>query len=169
MAKEPTAAPGQALDKKLSLKGLGWDKATILKLVLSDQVAEHHLARFMGIAYAPHPYKIKEGERAGETAFGLKGQFEGVNSETGETIQSAVAYLPEYATDMVLGALAAFDDVQSVKIAFDIYAKYDDKAATSYTFSVRDLLNQGSAGVDEVKAEIAALPMPPKKLALPSA
>lgn len=164
---QTTSAPGQALTKKLSLKGLGFDKATILKAVLSDQNAEHFLARFVGVCTAPKPYRVKEGDRAGEIAFGLMGQFEGTNSD-GETITSAVCYLPEYATEMVLGALGSGEDIQSVKIAFDIYAVYDEKAATSYTFSVRDLLNAGAQGVDEVKAAITALPMPPKTLALPS-
>lgn len=167
MAKAPTQAPGQSLSKKLSIKGLGYDKATILKLVLSDQNAEHFLARFVGVATQPKPYKIKEGERAGEIGFGLMGQFEGTSAD-GEVLTSAVCYLPEYATEMVLGALGAGEDVVSVKIAFDVYAIYDEKAATSYTFTVRDLLNQGAAGVDEVKAAITALPMPPKMLALPS-
>jgi hypothetical protein len=169
MAKAPATAPGQSLDKKLSVKGLGWDKATILKTVLEDQASEHFLARIVGTATQPRPYKIKEGERAGEIAFGLMGQFEGTNGSTGETITSAVCYLPEYATEMVLGALGAGEDVSAVRIAFDIYAKYDEKAVTSYVFSVRDLLNQGAAGVDEVKDMIKALPMPPKTLALPSA
>ncbi len=169
MTKAATTAVGQSLARKLSLNGLGWDKPTILKLVLDDPKSEHHLARVVGVATAPKPYKIKEGDRAGETAYGLMGQFEGTNSHTGETINSAVCFLPEYAADMVLGALASSDDVMSVKIAFDIYAIYSEKSATSYEFGVRDLLTQGSASVDEVKAEIQALPMPPKTLALPSA
>ncbi len=169
MTKTATGPIGQSLAKKLSVAGLGWDKPALQKLTLGDQTSEHHIARFVGVATAPKPYKVKEGDRAGETAFGLLGQFEGTNSHTGETINSAVCYLPEYATEMVIGALTSSDDVQSVKIAFDIYAVYSAKSATSYEFGVRDLLTQGSAGVDEVKAEIQALPMPPKTLALPSA
>lgn len=166
--KENTQPVGQALEKKLSIKGLGFDKKTILQRVLTNEQAEHALARIVGVAIQPRPYRIKEGERAGEIAFGLMGQFEGTNLDTGETMTSAVCYLPEYATEMVLGALT-LEDVDSVRIAFDIYAKYDENAATSYVFSVRDLLNQGSQCVDEVKEMIKALPLPPKTLALPSA
>ena len=165
MAKSTVTAPGQSLAKKLSLKGLGWDKASILRTVLSDETSEHFLARFVGVASQPKPYKIKEGDRAGEIAFGLMGQFEGTNAD-GEVLTSAVCYLPEYATEMVLGALSSGEDVINVKIAFDIYAVYDQDAATSYVFSVRDLLNAGAQGVDEVKATIQALPMPPKTLAI---
>jgi hypothetical protein len=159
---------GQSIAKKLSIKGLGWDKAALLKLVMTETNSEHFICRIVGVATQPRPYKIKEGERQGQVGFGLIGQFEGTNGVTGETLTSAVCYLPEYATEMVLGALGSSDDVVSVNIAFDIYAAYDEKAATSYTFVVRDLLNQAPQGIVAVKNQLGALPMPPASLALPS-
>jgi hypothetical protein len=163
-AKENATAVGQSLAKKLSIATLGLNKPDIQALVLGDRNSEHFLARFVGVATSPKPYKDPE---TGDTKFGLMGQFEGT-SRDGVVMTSAVLYLPQYAMDMVLAALS-LDDVAAVNIGFDVYATYDEGSATSYTFGVRDLLNQGSQGVDEVKASIAALPMPPKKLALPSA
>jgi hypothetical protein len=163
-SKANAPAPGQQLAKKLSIATLGLRKPDIQALVLADRNAEHFLARFVGVATQPKPYKDPE---TGDMKFGLMGQFEGTSRE-GVVLNSAVAYLPTYAMDMVLAALS-LEDVQGVNIAFDIYAIYDEDSATSYTFNVRDLLNQGAHGVDEVKAQIASLPAAPKTLALPSA
>lgn len=166
MSKDTQAPIGRTIAKKLSVSGLGWNKENILTLVMADKSSEHFLARFMGTATQPKPYRIKEGDRNGETGFGLIGQFQGVNGQTGEEITSAVCYLPEYATEMVLGALGSADDIVSVNIAFDIYARFDTKSATSYVFEVRDLLNAPNAGVETVKSMIKELPMPQAKFAL---
>lgn len=153
-------AIGSEVGRKLSVKELGWDKPTILQTVLANQESNHPLARFMGIATGLKPYKIKEGENAGQVGYGLLGQFEGENLITGESKQGSVLYLPGYINDMVVAALSSGEDVASVRIAFDIYAKYDADAATSYVFTGNDLLNTRLAGVDEVKAAIQALPKP---------
>lgn len=157
-------AIGQEVGRKLSVGDMGWDKEALLKAVLADTASDHFLARFVGVATGAKPYKIKEGERAGETAFGIQGQFEGTNSD-GETKSGTVLYLPGYITDAVLSNFAD-DTVAGVRIAYDIYARYDKKSVTSYVFTGRDLINSTSQGVEEVKAQIQALPMPPRTLAL---
>jgi hypothetical protein len=156
---------GKEIGRKLSVKELGWDKAAILKTVLSNQEEKHHLARFVGVVTGLKPYKIKEGDKAGEVAFGLMGQFEGSNAD-GESKEGSTLYLPGYVNDAIVSIFSADSDVTSVKIAFDVYASYDADAATSYVFTVNDLLNQGSQSVDEVKEAIKALPMPQKVPAL---
>lgn len=156
---------GKEIGRKLSVAALGWDKEEILKLVLSNTEEKHHLARFVGSVNGLKPYKIREGERAGEAAYGLLGAFEGTSS-TGEVLDGSVLYLPGYVNDAIVAVFSASDDIASIKIAMDVYASYDKTAATSYVFSVHDLLNVSNQSVDEVKAEIKALPMPKKTPAL---
>lgn len=156
---------GKEIGRKLSVKELGFDKGSILKIVLANDSENHFLARFVGVVTGLKPYKIKEGERAGELAFGLMGQFEGSNAD-GESKDGSVLYLPGYVNDAIVSIFQADESVTSVRIAYDVYAKFDEDAATSYVFTVNDLLNVGSQSVDEVKAEIKALPMPGKTPAL---
>ena len=158
MAKQPQSI-GREIGRKLSVKEMGFDKGSILELVIADKTANHHLARFMGVVTGLKPYKIKEGERAGELAYGLQGQFKGI-SKSGEEKDGSVLYLPGYVNDAIVSIFAADDSVQSVKIAFDVYAHFDAEAATSYVFTCNDLLNTGSESVAEVMDEVKALPMP---------
>lgn len=150
---------GKEIGRKLSVRELGWDKASILEKVIANREAPHFLARFVGVVTGVKPYKIKEGDRAGEVAFGLMGNFEGSNAD-GESKDGSVLYLPGYVNDMIVGIMQSADEIISVRIAFDVYAKYDADAATSYVFTVNDLLNEGSQTVDEVKEAIKALPLP---------
>lgn len=160
MAKNTTSATiGREIGRKLSVKEMGFDKATILKAVLADENAKHFLARFVGVVTGVRPYKIKEGDNAGQIAYGLQGQFEG-SDINGETKDGSVLYLPGYVNDAITSIFAADPEVSAVRIAFDVYAAFDADAATSYVFTVHDLLNTGSQTVDEVKAEIMALPLP---------
>lgn len=168
MAKAPTSVtPGQEMARKLSVATLGWKKGEILKLVIADQENMHHLARFVGIASALKPYRNKqEGDRQGEIMYGMVGQFEGTSS-TGEVQNAPVLFLPGFMNEMV-AAILTTGEVAEVRIACDVYAKFDEASATSYTFSVFDLINKGAESVAEVKAEIAALPMPSRVAALPA-
>lgn len=158
---------GKQIGRKLSVREMGYDKASILALVISNQTEPHFLARFVGVVTGLKPYKIKEGEDAGKVAFGLMGQFEGSNAD-GETKDGSVLYLPSYVNDMIVAAFQADESISNIRIAFDVYAQFDADAATSYVFTVNDLINAGSTSVAEVKAEIAKLPMPSKTPALPA-
>jgi len=150
---------GQELGSKLSVATFGWNKPAIQKVVLANQEERHFLARFVGVATGVKPYKIKEGDRAGEVDYGLQGMFEGYGP-SGEVVNGSVLYLPKYVNDMVVSAFSATDDVASIRIGFDVYATYQEAAATSYVFSVNDLLNEKPAGLEDVKSIVAALPMP---------
>lgn len=171
MAKEPTAsaAPvGRQLPRKLTIKELGWDKGNIQAAVLADREARIFLARFVGVASALKPYRVKaEGDRNGEIAYGLVGEFEGTNHD-GEVKIGAVLYLPGYVNEMIAAVLSSNPDASGVRVAYDVYARFDEAAATSYVFDVFDLINVEMDSVKEVKASIAALPMPPKVAALPA-
>ena len=164
MAKKPETI-GREIGRKLSVAEMGWDKEAILTAVMSDKNANHFLARFVGVVTGLKPYKIKDGERAGETAYGLQGTFEGT-SANGDTSSGSVLYLPGYVNDAIVSLFAANDDIASIRIAFDVYAHFDSTAATSYMFTVNDLLNTGSESVEEVKAEIKSLPMPSSSVPL---
>lgn len=170
MVKENASAGpvGRQLPRKLTIKELGFDKTAIQKLVLGDTNSRHFLARFVGVASALKPYRIRsEGERDGEIAYGLVGEFEGTNAD-GEVKSGAVLYLPGYVNEMIAAVLQSNQDVAGVRVAYDVYAVHNEDAATSYTFEVFDLINTASEGVAEVKATIAALPMPAKVAALPA-
>jgi hypothetical protein len=166
---DANSGPGQEVGRKLSVGEMGWNKPTLQKLVIGDQENSHFLARFIGVATGVKPYKDKETQ---ETKFGIQGQFQGIDAD-GVTKDGTVLYLPGYLNDMVVNALSISDDVISVRIGFDIYAKYDETSATSYVFTGRDLIGGQQSGVEEVKAQIQALPMPggksPLALAAPEA
>jgi hypothetical protein len=158
---------GKTIGRKISVAEMGWNKPAIQKAVLTDQENAIFLARFVGVVTGLKPYRTKaEGDKPSEVAFGLMGQFEGQNAD-GETKDGSVLYLPGYVNDMIVAAFNADDTITSIRVAFDVYASYDETSATSYVFTVNDLLNVGSKSVDEVKAEIKALPLPTNK-ALPA-
>jgi hypothetical protein len=166
MAKAPETI-GQEVGRKLSPKDMGFDKETILKMVLEDTAAKHFIARFGGTVTGLKPYKIKEGDRTGETAYGLQGQFVGITAD--KEMAGTVLYLPGYVNDAIVSIFAADDTISAVKIGYDVYAYYDKDAATSYVFIVHDLLNQSKETVAEIKAELQGLALPSASapLALP--
>lgn len=150
---------GKEIGRKLSIKDMGYDKATILKMVLNNPDEKHFLVRFTGVANGVKPYKIKEGERAGEVAYGLLGAFEAINAD-GVSKDGSVCYLPGYVNDAIVAALQSSEDIVGVRVAIDVYARFDNDSATSYIFTANDLLNTGSETVAEVKEAIKALPLP---------
>jgi hypothetical protein len=164
MAKnENQAAPGQELGRKLSVASFGWKKPAIQKTCLADENADVFLIRVIGVASSLRPYKDKE---SGETRYGAGGQFEATGSD-GSVLNGTVLYLPRYVQDGIEAALA-MEDTLGVRIAYDVYAKYDEASATSYTFIVRDLLNEGSASVDSVREAIGIFVLPAGAKAAPA-
>lgn len=154
---------GKEIGKKLSVKELGYDKGTIASMVLANKDAPHFLARFIGTARGLRPYKDKE---SGDTRFGLIGEFRGTGAN-GNTLDGSTLYLPAYVNDMLVAVFGG-EDVQAIRIAYDVYAEYNEKAATMYSFTVNDLLNESSAGIDEVMEAVSSLPMPDATPALPA-
>ena len=146
---------GKEIGTKLSVKSFGFDKEKLLELVMKDKGNDIPLVRFTGAATGLRKYKSEYAE--GGEGFGLSGQFEG-QSVDGEVKNGSVLYLPKNVHDMVEAAMSMSDDVQAVRIAFDVYARYDKDAATSYVFVVRDILNEGEQSVDAIKEAIKDVP-----------
>jgi len=149
-------AVGKEIGAKLSTNTFGWDKTAIQTAVLADIKTPVFLYRIVGVVTGLKPFKDKE---TGETRFGSLGQYE-MTSPQGEVAQGTVYYPPRYVQDMLEGALSMSDDIASIRIAYDVYAKHNEKSATSYAFTAFDLLQEGSESVDSVKSAIAELPLP---------
>lgn len=164
MAKnEQSPAIGEEIGRKLSVKELGWSKAAIQKAVLNDQNAEVFLARFVGLATGTKEFRNQEGE----VGFGLIGNFEGTSAD-GEQKAGTVLYLPGYVQDQIVSVLHSNEDV-GVQIGVDVYAHYEEDAATSYVFTARNLIKIENPALEAVKAQVSSLPMPPKALPAPKA
>jgi hypothetical protein len=146
---------GKEVGTKLSVKSFGFDKERLLELVMANKGVDVPLVRFTGAATGLRKYKSEYAD--GGEGLGLAGQFEG-QSVDGEVKNGSVLYLPKNVHDMVEAALSMADDILSVRIAFDVYARYDKDAATSYVFVVRDILNEGGQSVEEVKEAIKEVP-----------
>lgn len=156
MAKETASGSvGQEIGGKLSVADFGWTKPNIQAAVLADRTKRVFLMRAIGVVTALKPYKDKE---SGETRYGSQGDFE-IISGAGEVKKGTVLYLPSYVQGLIEGVMAT-QDAAAIRIAFDIYAEYNEKSATSYSFVAFDLLNEGSEGVDSVKSAVASLALP---------
>lgn len=152
---------GQELGNKLSAKSFGWSKGVILEAVMANKTSDIFLYRVGGVATGLRKFKIpvaqqKDGETEG---FGLSGMFKAIGAD-GEEKSGSVLYLPRYVHDMVEAALSVGEDVSGVRIGFDIYARYNEDAATSYVFLARDILNEGNSALDSVVETLDKLPMP---------
>jgi hypothetical protein len=148
-------AIGKEVGTKLSAKSFGWDKETILEAVMKDKGADVPLYRILGVASGLRKYK-SDMEESGE-GYGLSGQFKGYGID-GTEKTGAVVYLPKSIHTMVEAALTVGDDVQGVRIGFDIYARYDKTSATSYVYVGRDILDEGSSSLDSVIEAVSGLP-----------
>jgi hypothetical protein len=151
---------GKAVGGKLSVATFGFDKERILEIVSQDKTKEWPLVRFTGVATGLRKYKkpdkmVKPGESA--EGYGLSGDFEG-ESIDGQIESGNVLYLSAGAHAMVEAALSMSEDVLGVRIAFDVYAKYDKDAATFYVYVTRDVLNEGGQSVAAIKEAIKDVP-----------
>lgn len=143
---------GQELGRKISVKEFGWNKDTILEELFKDKTKDIFLMRVIGVCNDVKAYKSREKGDDGEymEGFGLRGQFEATGAN-GETLPGSVCYLPGYITDGVVAAIAAGDGDVDVKIAIDVYARFDSKSATSYIFVGRSLVPQDTSALDALK------------------
>ena len=126
--------------KKISLRSVFGDKGDVLEIVMKDKNKEHALMRIIGFANGTREAKSREPGDDGEKILstGLVGEFEATNLQTGEVFSSSVAWLPQMAVDLVSGRLGDGND--RVGFAFDVGAVYSTKAATSYEYTVRPLI-----------------------------
>lgn len=153
---------GKEVGAKLSVQSFGWNKPSIQEKVFADKENDLFLGRFGGVATGLRGYKNKNKENADDpdTLYGLTGQFKGYHPDGQTTVSGTILYLPTYIHDMVAAALSMDDGVVGIRIGFDIYARYNERSATSYSFVANDLLNEGNPTVDGVAEVIEALALP---------
>jgi hypothetical protein len=125
--------------RKISAKTMGWEKSAIQEKCIVDKKNPHLLYRVVGIASGTRSGKSKFDDREdAQDWVALLGSFQGTSNLTGEVFRAGVCFMPNYVVDAVAGQLVG--DVESVKFAYDIYAKYDEKSATSYVFLAEPLM-----------------------------
>jgi hypothetical protein len=120
------------LIKKISIKTVVGNVKAIVKEM--DEGESRIIMRVIGKA---------TGSKVGESTYGaweaLKGDFKATNMETGEQFRSGVAFLPDVALDLVIGALNG-GDVSSVDFGFDIGVTEDSDSNTGYVYNATPLL-----------------------------
>lgn len=144
--------------KKISTRTVFGPKADVLKLVLDDQANNMFLYRVYGQArgYVSGTSRFSDrDEPSGWTA--LAGEFEAVNRD-GEMFNAAICFLPQYVTGPMVEALKA-EGNDGVEFGFDIFAKYDEKAATSYIYLAEPLRKAGDISpLETMRTGFKALP-----------
>ena len=152
-------AIGKTVGEKLSCRSFVGPEQ-IMAACLSKQDDEHFVGRFTGIASGLKPYQnaYKRDENDTDKLFGLVGVFQATGWD-GTVKEGNVLYLPSNAHALVEAALT-MGDVEGVKIAYDIYAVYNAKSATKYSFIVRDILQEENPTVAAIAEQIADIPLP---------
>lgn len=140
---------------KMSVKTLG---ANPKKAAAGDNL-RIPLIRVLGVASG-----IKAATDArGDPVFGLTGQFEGTNIETGETAQSGVLYLPGGIQELLQGPLetAIADDKNArIQFAYDIFAVSASNPA-GYSFEAENLIEvEREDPFAAMRAELATKSLP---------
>lgn len=147
-----------ALVKKISTRTVFGTKADVQKLVLEDQKSNHFLYRVYGEArgFVTGTSKFSDKDEPSEWQ-ALAGEFEAVNND-GEVFDAAVCFLPAYVIGPIVERLKQ-EGVENVTFGFDIYAQYDEKAATSYIYLCEPLRRAGEeAAIDKMREGLKPLP-----------
>lgn len=146
--------------KKLSTRTVFGSKADVLKLIVNDdkEPTNRFMYRIFGQArgYVSGSSRFQDkDEPSNWTA--LAGEFEAVNAD-GEVFMAAICFLPAYVTGPIVEALKQ-EGGGSVEFGFDIYARYDSQAATSYIYLAEPLRKAGEKSpLDEMRTGFKALP-----------
>lgn len=109
-------------------------------------------------------YGIANGYTAGATEMGeflkFRGQFRGVNKETGETSDAPLAIFPTHIGEMLRAQLDG--GAQSVQFAIDVAVKFDATSVTKYVYVIDSSLPPAQ------NDPLAAIEAELQKLALPA-
>ena len=145
--------------RKISRATMVGDNTAIMEMCLKEKDKVHPLFRVYGWANGSRKSsEVEKEDNKGREKFGpwecLIGAFEGVNLITGEISRSGQCFLPQFAVDAVAGQLGG--DVERVKFAYEVGAKFDDTTPTKYTYVVQSLLEP--AEDDPMAAMREALP-----------
>ena len=144
--------------KKISTRTVFGVKADVLKLVLADQKTNQFLFRVygeaMGHVSGSSRFTDKD-EPSNWTA--LAGEFEAINRD-GEVFNAAICFLPAYVTGPIVERLKE-EGISKVLFGFDIYAAFDEKAATSYVYLAEPLRKADEVSpLDGMRTGFKALP-----------
>lgn len=151
--------------RKISRATVIGDNTVVMEMCLADKVKIHPLYRVYGWVNGSRKTSDIEDkeERAKSEKYGawecLIGNMECVNLLTGEISRSGQCFLPQFAVDLVVGQLGG--DVERVKFAYEVAAKFDDQNPTKYTYVVTSLIEPEE---NDPLADIAkSLPAPAAK------
>src|SRR5262245_44394328 len=91
------------------------------------------------------------------------GQFKAKNLVTGETYMSAAAIFPKMIEESLWGVMGG-ENVNSVQLAFRIGVRYDEQAATKYTYYATPIMKPSESDPlsmleKQLGDEIKALPL----------
>lgn len=143
--------------KKISAKTVYGGKAEIQKLVLSDQKKNHPLYRVFGQAtgFVSGSSRFSDKDEP-QSWNALAGDFEAINFENGEVFDAAICFLPNYVVTPIVEKLKS-EGVESVEFAFDVFAQFDEKAATSYIYLAQAVRAEGvESPVDRMRQALPA-------------
>lgn len=155
--------------KVISNKTLGYDKPTVLKLVMTDETKEHFLYRVFGvieghqIGKGRHKRVDKEtGEAVDTTWTKFFGDFIALKTD-GRQFEASTVFLPEYVSGQFVSHLTGSngDDgaALAIEFAYDIFARYNKDAATSYEYIAQAVRKEGEARkATAMASKFAALP-----------
>lgn len=150
---------GKEIGGKLSVRDFV-EQEQIMAACLSNKSEDHFICRITGIASGLRAYqnKYKRDENDSDKLFGLTGEFRSTGWN-GETKDGNVLYLPANAHAAVEAKLT-MDDVEGVRIGFDVYARYNEQSATKYTYVVRDVLEAENPTLAEIEKQLESVPLP---------
>lgn len=108
---------------------------------------------------------IAQGTKVGESNYGgfvgFRGNFKATRISDNEVIHSAVAFLPQMATDLLLPAVESDQSGMGVQFGFDIGIKAAE-TATGYEYTVTPLVENANT-LDALEAGLPKLPSPKVK------
>lgn len=164
------------LCKVINTKSVFGSKADVQTLVLPEENRKtpQFLFRVMGqiTGYVQGPSKFKRtdaetGEVSEQMWTKFAGDFYAVNRD-GREYESAICFLPDYVGGPMMQAIKDDQEHNAVDFAFDIYAAYSDKSATSYEFIAQPLRRDtGPSAIERMQENLPALPgaTKPKQIA----
>lgn len=113
----------------ISVGKLGFNKADLQELVLTDKKKDHVLFHVVGQAVSAEPKTSDKYENNDYVQF--KGSFEAVIEKTKEAVRSGKLILPSIIENEIAAVIAQGGIAQ---IALTITVKFSEKAGTSYAF-----------------------------------
>lgn len=93
-----------------------------------------------------HGIKLGQGDNGPWCAF--LGNFEAINTATGEVFQSGQCFVPKAVEDMLVGSVKAAqgdDENASVQFALEVGVEQDERSATGYVYYVKNLVKTAAA------------------------